>query len=233
MRVAARSRRPWLCGSTHMAHCRFTQRTDRSGLAQVSCVGATFCAAVGTSPTATSQDETLALVRKTAGWALTSSPNVTGADTNELADVSCASTSFCMAVGKFYYNTYQPLIERWNGTAWQMVASNFAPTNFDHYLYGVSCVSTTFCMAVGNYSGYGQTLIERWNGSSWSVMTSPDSGGLETDLLSVSCTSTTFCMAAGAQENPNQSGQYLTVAMRWNGSAWLVVPAGTFIEEYR
>jgi hypothetical protein len=142
----------------------------------------------------------------------------------ELADVSCASASFCMAV------TFGGLAFRYDGSSWSdaMQAG----------LYAVSCVSTTFCMGVGG----GEPRI--YDGTQWSTVPGNAGGS------SVSCASPTFCMVvspsggwvyrydgtgfdAGTSINP-QSHTSSTVSCptstfcmawtggwyQWNGSDW-------------
>jgi hypothetical protein len=158
----------------------------------------------------------------------TSTPN------DELADVSCASSSFCVAVGYEYdfsgagggtETGGQPLIETWDGSTWSITAN---PISSSDALDAVSCVSSSFCVAVG-YAGSGQTLTETWNGSTWSVTASPSThrGTADEDYLdAVSCTSASFCIAVGyydyeedtLTESPDQ-----TLTLVWNGTLWSVV----------
>ncbi len=113
-----------------------------------------------------------------------------------LADVSCVSSHFCMAVG---YANGRSLTELWNGSSWVTKSSPVRGSNT--FLKAVSCASPKSCVAVGGFSspaGVSRTLIESWNGRRWSVSTSPSPAGQGSDLLGVSCRSARSCTAVGA-----------------------------------
>src|SRR6266568_2577916 len=118
--------------------------------------------------------------------------------------VSCSSPRACTAVGVF---------DNVPGTG--TLAS---------VLFGVSCPAATFCVAVGNYqnrAGRHAILAEAWNGSSWSVMAAlPPAGARRSFLNGVSCASATACTAVGSYQT--RSGRHVTLAERWNGTAWSV-----------
>ncbi|MCL4445595.1 MAG: hypothetical protein M1134_01785, partial [Actinobacteria bacterium] len=153
-------------------------------------------------------------------WSIAASPNQAGSE-NSLSDVSCVSSTSCIAVGSYSNKTAsQTLIESWNGTSWSIAASpNQAGS--DSYLSGVSCASSTSCTAVGyffNYSGT-QTLIESWNGTSWSIAASPNQAGSDSYLSGVSCASSTSCTAVGYYNN---NGVSQTLIESWNGTIWSI-----------
>ena len=120
-----------------------------------------------------------------------------------LADVSCPSASFCLAVGN---NGTSPAAQVWNGSIWRAVSVPVSGS-----LSGISCVSPSGCMAVGNGPG-GLTGVW-WNGSTWRAANPVSPPG--TVINSVSCVSTSYCVAAGA------NSQAFTEA--WNGTAWRVL----------
>src|SRR5258708_35666764 len=84
-------------------------------------------------------------------WAIVSSANTSGTQSNFLLGVTCASASECWAVG-YYYNDNvisQTLIERWDGTSWAIVSSpNTSPTH-SNFLYSVTWGSASGSGAVG------------------------------------------------------------------------------------
>jgi hypothetical protein len=197
-----------------------------SNLAGVSCLSATDCTAVGASlPNKDSkQYRTLIETWNGTAWSLAPSPNPSrGKGYDVLEGVSCASASFCAAVGFHGKSpTTKALIETWNGSAWSV-----APTpeqGSKSSLSGVSCLSASSCTAVGGYSSPGLasgTLVESWNGSTWSVVPSPNAGTAGNNAFSgVSCLSASFCMAVGRYVATNT---FQTLAEMWNGSAWSVV----------
>ncbi len=125
----------------------------------------------------------------------------------ELDDVSCASPSFCVAVG-FYFTSVQgnaiSLAELWNGTRWRLLSPPGGGFN------GVSCPSTTFCMAVN------VNTAATWNGHRWRQSTIPGAFGNGPGVAKVSCVSASACMAIGFYR---ASGGH-NIAKFWNGSKW-------------
>ena len=93
-------------------------------------------------------------------------------------------------------------------------------------LTGGSCVSATACTVVGAYknsSGVFVTLAERRDGGEWSIQPTPNpAGAQESRFRSVSCASSTACVAVGFFKD--SSGAYLTLAERWDGSSWTILP---------
>ena len=155
-------------------------------------------------------------------WSIAKPPNVTGATFNELSGVSCASRSFCVAVGNYDNATeyLQNLVLTWNGSTWSPDSSPSFSTSAsqNNVLTGVSCASASFCVAAGSSSN--GNLLLTWNGSAWSL---DSSASLSTSLTQrnylagVSCVSPSFCVAAGAYDN---GATYQNLLLTWNGSTW-------------
>jgi hypothetical protein len=122
---------------------------------------------------------------------------------DRLADISCVSSSFCVAVGGYadLLGGSHSLAEEWNGDAWRVL-----PGALGAGLSSVSCTKTTFCVAVGS-------VAQAWNGHAWHALA--NSGSF---LTSVSCTSASFCMGVAG----GSSGE-ANVAESWNGSRWRVL----------
>ena len=133
-----------------------------------------------------------------------------------LASVSAAAGNDIWAVGSSSVDgaTPVPLIERWNGAAWEQVAS--PPGN--GALSGVVALSADDAWAVGgNSSGTGSpTLIEHWDGTSWSVVPSPNAPGGY--LNSVAGRSASSVWAVGYQDAGHK-----TLAEYWDGVDWRIV----------
>ncbi len=181
--------------------------------------------AVGPAPSSSPVPHSLgSKVVVPSNWSMVPSPNASASsDDNELNDVSCVTSSFCIAAGASSNGAvFGTLIEQWNGAAWSIVTSPSTSATLN-ILNGVSCVSSSFCVAAG-YAGAGaneQTLIEQWNGVAWSIVASPDtSATLENELDAVSCVSSSFCVAAGYARNGTASQ---TLVEQWNGAAWSIV----------
>src|SRR6185437_6219129 len=140
-----------------------------------------------------------------------------GASTVLVRDVSCASSSYCIAVGYYYSNESHPLVEKWNGSSWSLQSAPNPPEGgATDAMLSVSCVSSTSCVAVGKAGG--KPVVQSWNGTSWSsaVLAKP-SGATTAALEGVSCISATACTAVG---NFLESGIPRALAETWNGSSW-------------
>jgi hypothetical protein len=116
---------------------------------------------------------------------------------------------------------FQPLIERWNGSAWQSVASPTLPSGaLAGELNDVVALSTTDAWAVGNYTASDhtiRTLIAHWDGTSWAVASSPDEWG---SLAGVAAVGARDVSTVGYHmTNPEGSAQ-IGIIEHWNGSAW-------------
>jgi hypothetical protein len=72
----------------------------------------------------------------------------------------------CWAAGySLGTNTFQTLVEHWDGTAWTVATSAITDVTKQNYIYGLTCVSNLDCWAVGYYianNGYPQTLAEHY-----------------------------------------------------------------------
>jgi hypothetical protein len=129
----------------------------------VRCASNSFCMAVGFYYNGAS---TLTTIGRWNGsnWSLVMSPNSGSTSSDILANVSCVSSSFCMAAGVYYSGPdARTLTERWNGSKWILVGSPDTGS-LNNGLMDVSCVSTSFCMAAGYYSNGSndETLIAKW-----------------------------------------------------------------------
>jgi hypothetical protein len=151
---------------------------------------------------------------------------------SQLIGVACTSATGCLAVGfssPNFFNNQSPatLAERWNGSTWRVEHTPNPPGAAASNLNAASCVSPSACIAVGNTSnsrGTSLTLAQRWNGHTWSIQPTPSPPGHGFKLLNgVACTSRSFCMAVGNEFDT--TGKSLgTVADRWNGRTWRIVP---------
>ena len=196
----------------------------------VSCTSASSCTAAGSYNESAGTEVTLAEHWNGTAWAIQNSPNPSGAEGSVLAGVSCTSASACTAVGSYYNNTGAEvtLAEGWNGRAWAVQSPINPSTAKASELNGVSCTAASTCTTVGYYdtgigTGHGTqlTMAERWNGSAWAAQSIPSpSGAVGTALAGVSCTSASACTAVGFSNTSN--GISVTLAERWNGSAWTI-----------
>lgn len=152
-------------------------------------------------------------------WQIAGSPN-TNNPYNLLTAVTCVSADKCWAVGYSNPgNEAQTLVERYTAGVWSIVSSPSPSAGRDNVLNGVACVGDEECWAVGYYqssSAY-QTLVEHYAGGVWSVVSSPDTGPAERNVLkSVACVSSADCWAVGDSTNG-------TLIERWDGVGWSIV----------
>jgi hypothetical protein len=193
----------------------------------VSCVGPTFCMAVGFQQAGSI---TAALAERWDGsqWKEMTMPPVSG---SELESVSCTSSSFCLALG----GADRPgdLVETWNGQSWSLAAY---PQPFGHYpwmpISSLACTSPTRCLAVWSSAidgsapqwAFVSAVSQLWNGSNWTdvVMPNPSLGSAQINLISgVSCTDRDDCVAVGRTMG---EGEQTMLIESWNGAAWMEDP---------
>jgi hypothetical protein len=125
-------------------------------LFSVSCVSSAFCMAVGKTgvSSATSAEQTLALLWDGTSWTLSQSPNTAINRGNYLQDVFCTSTTSCLASGTGQMGlvtaitAYEQLV-RWVGTNWSYAVQPGLEDLKNVGLGGVACVSANWCMIMG------------------------------------------------------------------------------------
>src|SRR5215472_10686948 len=194
-----------------------------------SCVSGSVCIAVGN--TSNSRGTSLTLAQRWNGRTWSIQPTPSPADGGNLIGVSCPWRSSCLAVGghgnPFTGPALGTLAERWDGTRWRIQPTPNPPRG-GWFLLSVSCTSPSACTAVGGRlvptrTGLA-TLAERWNGHTWSIQPTPNPPGHGFKLLnSVACTSRSSCMAVGNEFDT--TGENLgTLAERWDGRRWRIVP---------
>ena len=151
------------------------------------------------------------------GWNTVPSPNV-GTSTNFLNGVAALSSRNIWTVGSYGNgNGGLTLVEHWNGTQWNVVASPNVSGSVSDELLGIAAIAANNIWAVGDYSTTSytnQALIEHWNGTNWSIVSSPNAYG----LAAISALSATNIWAVGAQGNQ-------TLTEYWNGKSWRIVPS--------
>ena len=114
-------------------------------------------------------------------------------------------------------------------TAWTVLTTPNRGT-IANELYGSAALSASAAWAVGSWYDTNRaaprTLIERWNGTAWSTVTSPNATEYYNELRDVDAASATGAWAVGyANSSSGVNGvPRNTLALRWNGTAWSVVP---------
>lgn len=201
----------------------------QSSLTGISCVGQSFCMAVGTSSANTGQSTGVqtTLVEEWNGtsWSIVPSPNPPGSNAL-LTGVSCPSTTDCVVVGWSTASQSSPdvpLAEIWNGSNWSIVNVPAGSWSGQTILLGVSCSEPTDCWAAGAQGPI--TLLEHWDGSSWAGLSVPQPPGT---LSSISCSSATDCIAVGAGGSVNGRPTN-PLSVQWNGRSWSVLSTPTVL----
>jgi hypothetical protein len=200
-----------------------------SNLIGVAATSATNAWAVGASQHPLEEGTTLrTLIEHWNGTTWKAQKSSNPGDQPLLSGVAATSPTNAWAVGNYYKRTRRgamdrPLIERWNGTSWQVDKSPDLPG--DGVLSGVAAVSRTKAWAVGSYyNGSAElTLIEHWNGTAWKIQPSPRRGLDKNRVLeSVAATSATNAWAVGYQYGGGSNPSNRTLVEHWNGTAWKV-----------
>ena len=147
------------------------------------------------------------------------SPNTT-ASLREVADLGGTNV---WAVGNARPN---PLIERWNGSAFVGVPVT-GVAGRDNVLEGVDGVAANDLWAVGHadrtdFVG-SSSLTYRWNGTRWTRVPSPNLGNSEAsnNLLAVAAVSSRDVWAVGQYVD---FSTFRAITLRWNGTAWRAIP---------
>jgi hypothetical protein len=138
-----------------------------------------------------------------------------------LLSVSAVSETDVWSVGD---GDREPLMLRWNGTAWARTALSGKGLPG---LNAVSADSADDAWAVGAINGpHGaiDDLAMHWNGTAWTkvAIPSPGKGSPIVDILNgVSALSPSDAWAVGLEDLPG--GNLVALALHWNGTAWTQV----------
>jgi hypothetical protein len=192
-------------------------------LAGVSCASSTECIATGFFENSSEKPVPLAEKWNGSAWTAQEPATATGATLSDLAGVSCASSTGCIAAGFFVNSSekFMPLAGKWSGSAWTAQEPPDPKGGTESVLEGVSCVATTACTAVGHFTSGSKRvpLAEKLDGSTWTAQEPPSTtGAKESALAGVSCVSSTECIAVGEFENGSE--EWMPLAEKWSGSAW-------------
>jgi hypothetical protein len=206
-----------------------------TALIDVSCPAADFCVAVGSAQFAVPPSPgLLAETWNGTSWIATVLPTPAGGTEPALAAVSCRAQGECVAVGSFIddrTDTYRPLAERLDGSAWTVVPTPVPPhgggATGNSEFTDLDCSTAAQCEVVG-IVGYNDTLQDVFayglRGSTWTYQSQlnpgPDPGNTDN---AVSCSSGGACTSVGSV---SIVGEFALVEY-WNGSAWVrqVTPA--------
>jgi len=137
---------------------------------------------------------------------------------NQIGDVSCVSTSFCMSVIEGRETSSMsadavPFLSQWDGSSWSVVSTSGWPSGFR--ATDIACGATNTCLITGSVDSFSPMsttpYLMYWNGSSVSQVTLPSTAYR---LEAISCASATFCLAVGSStETPRRS-----LVLKWDGT---------------
>ena len=197
-----------------------TSTTETNYLFSVSCLSASLCVAVGAFMTG-GVNQPMAQIWNGSNWTIQVVPSSSLTENSFLEGVSCASTSWCVAVGAETINNqaaHQTMIQVWDGSNWSIQTSPNSSLTEDNYLWSVSCVSVSSCVAVGVYyvGNNTRTLVEVGDGSTWTIQSSPSPEPTDNNRLeSVSCAADWNCVAVGSY----RPSYYQTLVLSLTGPA--------------
>ena len=187
-------------------------------LTGVTCLPAGTCVAVGWYYYGATGPSLTQAIRWN-GRAWLAMPTPSRGHHSQLDGVSCAAATSCLAVGT--------PAEAWTGTRWSIVPRPLAGP-----LDSVSCPVVGRCQAAGSLPIRTGPVAARWNGRSWQAerVPRPTPVPQTLKLAAVSCATARFCMAVGdasrgAKAMPSPAYRDTTLAERWNGSRWQIIPA--------
>ncbi|CAB4372268.1 MAG: hypothetical protein F2920_07000 [Actinobacteria bacterium] len=190
-------------------------------LNSVSCVSASWCAAVGEA------DGQLTLAWDGTSWTEVANPGLGGS----LMMASCATTSSCFAFG------YSGTGLAWDGVSWAQAPSPLTQSGVSGQVLRLNCFTASRCIAVGAYltvvnaQFYWKPLVLVWDGTTWTRQVTPSPGGPGTpdaaglsanNLAYVSCVAEISCTAVGTYDD-GTGGKALILV--WDGLSWTQVTA--------
>ena len=144
-----------------------------------------------------------------------------------LSAVTVAPNGNVWAVGYHYYpptNVTYTLIERWDGSTWQIVPSPSTGT-VSNKLTSISAASSNDIWAVGfeNSADFvRRSLIMHWNGVDWALVPSPNAGTYSNYLQGVAAVASNDVWAVGYYI-PTIGSSAQTLIQQWNGTNWSIV----------
>jgi len=198
-------------------------------LSGISCASPTSCLAVGNYNTTSGKPLPYAVSLRAGTWRISRVPPVKGTALTSLTGVSCGAPADCIAVGYTAEPGFAAFAERFRNGTWRTM--RIVPQKHSEFL-GISCTGgTRYCVAVGRVND--EMLIEAYRThriaghlrGRWIVQRAPRlAGSPDMELADVSCLSRTDCTAVGDRSNPKISESFRTLALRWNGTAWIIQP---------
>jgi hypothetical protein len=162
--------------------------------------------------------------------------------TSHLDGVAALATNDVWAVGTVEVSpgTLRPLMDHWNGTAWQATTGSIPAGETDGDLAAVTGIPGTHQFWAAGWASappppspvvgppIDQALIEQWDGTAWHLVAIPalPAGAVESRLSGVVALSPTDAWAVGWYDT-RQNGPQLPLILHWNGTTWQVASSPT------
>lgn len=188
-------------------------------LADLDCLAAGACMAVGAQADYFGHEQSFAVVRDESGWKIAETPTLEGNAPNRFEGVSCTSEWDCTTVGGFVDQEGREQIHalRWDGLGWLAMAQagGFLATTG---LSDVSCPAASDCVAVGRRPGESSQppQIVRWDGTSWDAEPPAEYavGASSIELRAVDCASAVECQVVGSAAYGGFGAKNMTLVYR-------------------
>lgn len=152
-------------------------------------------------------------------------PSATNGSLNSVARIPGTQQFWAVGASSRYTTPAlpQPLSERWDGTAWQLIPGPALPAGaLGGSWSGVVALSATNAWAAGSYYINNPVdlhpLIGHWDGTKWTAVASPDAYGV---LNSIAAAGMSDMRAAGSRLlGSGGNSEQVPLIERWDGAAW-------------
>ena len=180
---------------------------DNAIVSGMECASTTACQAAGSYQDSNGDSHLYLQAYDSTGWKIGVLAEPAGSIGAGIAALSCASASFCQALGNYSIAgpTSHGLGENYNGTEWDL-GTGLEPTGFQYVgVADMDCVTVTSCQAVGSYTDQ-NNIMHIMAGSftlaavTPSVTPLPASTGTQTLLTKVAKAAKTFVAQTDAND---------------------------------
>jgi hypothetical protein len=155
-------------------------------------------------------------------WQHAQTPNPKLGHESQLVAVSAPTPTSAWAVGNFFSGheggVHGPIIERWDGTHWQLTDPGL-PTGV--FLSGVSALSPGDVWIAGSYRQGNHAFVQHLHDGGWQTEQLPVSARYS-HLTAIHAINDQDVWAVGDQSD-GHTGH--TLIVHWDGSRWTVVPS--------
>jgi hypothetical protein len=159
------------------------------------------------------------------GWRVIPNPAPVQPNLSDFYRVAALAPDDIWVTGSYSQGSANyPLVEHWDGTAWQIVPVPGVGTN--SALVGIAALAPDNIWAAGtsyNPQDGRRTLIEHWDGQQWQIVPSPNPNSRTVGLRDLAAAGPADIWAVGTYSPPTLGQQ--TFTMHWAGQSWQIVPS--------